>query len=180
MVDRHGPRVTARSHTHTHTHTHTLHEDTTQPPGRQQGRALDRFRFSSGHRTWSERTDHDHNHTHTLVAYNTVQYTKRVHVEYLPDRDNLQVLQRKLQHNPGPDAHTRNTQAGNIQRPVLGAHCNLISHHTHTHTHTEREREREIESESESKSARAHTRGRASEPPSKQERERASWNTDCT
>ena len=42
-------------------------------------------------------------------------------------QSNLQVLQRKLQRRPGPDTNTRNTPTGHMQRPVLGAHCNLRS-----------------------------------------------------
>ena len=49
---------------------------------------------------------HTHMYAHTLVAHKTVQYKRWVHVEYLPDRDNLQILQRKLQRRPEPDTNT--------------------------------------------------------------------------
>ena len=81
---------------------------------------------------------------HTLVAYNTVQYKKRVHVEYLPDRHILQILlrilQRKLQRRPGPDTNTRNTQTQNTGargslQPGFNQVIPLHQQHTHTHTH---------------------------------------------
>ena len=64
--------------------------------------------------------------THTLVLHSAVQYTQWVYTWSIC-QSNLQVLQRKLQHNPGPDIYTRNTQTGHIQRLVLGAHYNLGS-----------------------------------------------------
>ena len=59
-----------------------------------------------------------HTHTHTLVVYNTVQYKQWVHTWSIC-QSNLQILQRKLQHRPGSDTNTPNTQ------------------HTHTHTGVE-------------------------------------------
>ena len=47
--------------------------------------------------------------THTLVVYNTVQYKQWVHMWSIC-QSNLQILQCKLQHRPGPDTNTRNTQ----------------------------------------------------------------------
>ena len=46
--------------THTHTHTYTLCEKLpTQTPWMPQGTALNSFKFSSGHKTWSAKTDHE-------------------------------------------------------------------------------------------------------------------------
>jgi hypothetical protein len=47
--------------------------------------------------------------THILVVYNTVQYKQWVHTWNIC-QSNLQILQRKLQHRPGSDTNTPNTQ----------------------------------------------------------------------
>ena len=68
--------------------------------------------------------------THTLslslVVYCAVQYKQWVYTWSIC-QSNLQVVQRKLQRNPGPDTYTHNTQTGHIQRLVLEAHYNLGS-----------------------------------------------------
>ena len=92
-----------------------------------------------------------HTHTHTLVVYNTVQYKQWVHTWSIC-QSNLQILQRKLQHRPGSDTNTPNTQQhtdrthsatgarGSLQpgfNQVIPLHQRAHIHtHTHTHTHT--------------------------------------------
>ena len=74
---------------------------------------------------------HTHTHTHTCsIPYSTVQ-TVSVHLEHLYHTC-LQVLQHKLQRNPGPDTNTLNRQTGHMQKQlVLRAYYNLgsVKHH---------------------------------------------------
>ena len=66
--------------------------------------------MSQGVKISSHESDtHTHTHTHTLVVYNTVQYKQWVHTWSIC-QSNLQILQRKLQHRPGSDTNTPNTQ----------------------------------------------------------------------
>ena len=162
-------RTHTRAQTRTHRHTRTQRQfDTTQTCSQQhpynqmrqpkqpklKHTATGMLRPQAHMHTHSvtTKTENRHTYTHTqthtlsLVVYNTVQYEKWVHTWSIC-QSNLQILQRKLQHRPGSDTNTRNTQQhtdrthsvtgarGSLQ-PGFSQVIPLHQRDTHTHTHT--------------------------------------------